>query len=496
MFPRIFGIETEYGCFVNDPSLGSAEDVVERVKDHAFEVMRLGLIDLHARDYAFEPSRAGGFLGNGGRLYVDAVGSHEEYATPECSSLRDLVVYDRAGRRLLQSVLDDMGLADRVSFHNNAIDHFGGHTFGCHENYLIRIEDRFFADALTYLIPFLVTRQIFAGNGRVGGHRLTRPSSRSNIMTMSRHEVDYVWVSNFYGVEIDDTVEFQLSQRADHIVKAISSRVRFNRAILNPKWDSYYTYGNLHRLHVLFGEANMSDYASMLKVGTTSLVLELLEEECAPEGVELADPLEALRSVSRDPKMRWIVRRKDGGTIRAVDLQRRYLAAAKIHASGRDPQTDWVLAEWERTLDDLELAPMSTADRLDWSAKKRLYQRYIDEERVSWRDDVMQSLDLEYHNINPRKSLFTGLEEAGEVERLTTDGEVDRAARVAPSNTRACGRARIVNALLRTPGRRYVIDWDSVFVERNHQIDLKNPLYAYENEAAHACRDWGLADPL
>lgn len=495
MYPRIFGIETEYGCFVNDRSLGSAEDVVESVKDHAFNQMRLGLIDLHARDYAFEPSHAGGFLRNGARLYVDAVGSHEEYATPECSDLHDLVVHDRAGRFILQSVLADLGIADRVSFHNNAIDHFGGHTFGCHENYLIRIEDRFFADALTYLLPFLVTRQIFAGNGRVGGHRLSRPNSRSNIMTMSRHEVDYVWVSNFYGVEIDNSVDFQLSQRADHIVKAISSRVRFNRAIINPKWDSYYTYGNLHRLHVLFGEANMSDYATMLKVGTTSLVLELLEDECAPEGVALADPLETLRSVSRDPQMRWIVRLQDGRTIRAVDLQRRYLAAAKLHAARRDPQTDWVLAEWERTLDDLERAPMSTADRLDWSAKKLLYQRYIDEERVSWHDDVMQSLDLEYHNIDPRRSLFAALEEAGEVVRLTTEDEVQHASLHAPDNTRAFGRGQIVNALLRHPGVRYAIDWDTVFIEGNHQIDLKNPLHSYAKEARNACRAWGLGDP-
>src|SRR5579875_1957417 len=162
-----------------------------------------------------------------------------------------------------------------VSFHNNSIDHFGGHTFGCHENYLVQLEDRFFTDALSSLLPFLVTRQIFAGVGRVGGHRLTRPSSKNNIMTLSEHEVDYVWVSNFYGVEIDPTVNFQLSQRADHIVKTISSRVRFNRAIINPKWDSYYSYSNLHRLHVLFGESNMSEYALMLKVGTTCLVLDL-----------------------------------------------------------------------------------------------------------------------------------------------------------------------------------------------------------------------------
>lgn len=483
MKKRVFGIETEYGCLVNDPSVGTAEDVVEAVKDHAFYQKNLGVIDLHARDYAFEPARAGGFLRNGGRLYIDAVGSHEEYATPECADLRSLVAHDRAGRVILQSLLEDLGIAQAASFHNNSVDHFGGHTFGCHENYLVEIEDRFFTDALTYLLPFLVTRQIFAGAGRVGGHRLTRPSSRSNIMTLGEHEVDYVWVSNFYGVEIDRSVDFQLSQRADHIVKAISSRVRFNRAIINPKWDTYYSYSNYHRLHVLFGEANMSEYALMLKIGTTSLVLDLVEQALYPTGVELADPLDTLRSVSRDPKMRWIVRLRNRDTIPAVDLQRKYLAAAKTHFQHRDAQTDWVLTEWERTLDDLERDPLSTADRLDWAAKKKLYLAYIIEEGASWQDDVMQSLDLEYHNVNPQASLHAGLEDAGLMVRITAPQEVEDAVTNPPEDTRALGRSLVIDYLLSHPGTRYVIDWDAVYLDRNRQLDLRNPFHTYEKEA-------------
>jgi len=483
MEKRIFGIETEFGCLVRDPRYGSPEEIVEAVKDYAFYEKRLGVIDLHARDYAFEPARAGGFLRNGGRLYIDAVGSHEEYATPECTDLEDLVAHDKAGRAILHSILCDLGLKDVVSFHNNAIDHFGGHTFGCHENYLVQIEDRFFTDALSRLLPFLVTRQIFAGIGRVGGHRLTRPSSKSNIMTLGEHEVDYVWVSNFYGVEVDPTVDFQLSQRADHIVKTISSRVRFNRAIINPKWDSYYTYSNLHRLHILFGESNMSEYALMLKVGTTSIVLDLIEEGCVPNDVEVLDPLETLRSVSRDPQMRWIVRLRNGRTIPAIDLQRRYLAAAKQHLHHRDPQTDRVLREWERTLDDLERDPLSTADRLDWAAKKVLYQAYIDEEGISWQDDVLQSLDLEYHNCNPEVSLHAGLEQAGLMRRIITDERVEQAMTTPPDNTRAFGRGYIVSQLITRRGTRYVIDWDAVYIERNRQLDLKNPFHSYDKEA-------------
>lgn len=480
---RIYGIETEFGCMVRDPSVGTAEEVVERVKDYAFYDRKLGVIDLHARDYAFEPARAGGFLKNGGRLYIDAVGSHEEYATAECCDLLDLVRHDRAGRMLLAQMLSELQLDDAVSFHNNSIDHFGGHTFGCHENYLVQIEDRFFTDALSYLLPFLVTRQIFAGIGRVGGHRLARPSSKNNIMTLGEHEVDYVWVSNFYGVEIDNSVDFQLSQRADHIVKTISSRVRFNRAIINPKWDSYYSYSNLHRLHILFGESNMSEYAAMLKVGTTSLVLDLIEEGTVPGDVEVADPLETLRSVSRDPTMQWPVRMRNGKTISAIDLQRRYLEAAQRYLGRRDAQTDMVLREWERTLNDLETDPLSTADRLDWSAKKILYQQYIDETGVSWKDDILQSLDLEYHNVSPNSGLFYGLEAAGAMQRLVTDAEVEEAITTPPQNTRALGRSYIVNQLLNKPGTRYVIDWDAVYIERHRQLDLKNPFNTYEKEA-------------
>jgi len=484
MEKRIFGIETEFGCMVHDPSGASSEEIVEQVKNHAFFDRKLGVIDLHARDYAFEPAGAGGFLKNGGRLYIDAVGSHEEYATAECTDLIDLLRHDRAGRMLISDLVQDLKLENSVSFHNNSIDHFGGHTFGCHENYLIQIEDRFFAEALNHLLPFLVTRQIFAGIGRVGGHRLVRPNSKNNIMTLGEHEVDYVWVSNFYGVEIDNSVDFQLSQRADHIVKTISSRVRFNRAIINPKWDSYYSYSNLHRLHVLFGESNMSEYACFLKVGTTSLVLDLIEEGALPLDTELEDPLETLRSVSRDPTLKWQVQMKSGEIITAIDLQRRYLDAAKRYLHRRDSQTDVVLTEWESILNDLETDPLSTSDRLDWSAKRVLYQQYIDENGVSWQDDIMQSLDLEYHNINPSQGLFYGLEEAGAMRRLTTDAEVVAAFTQPPSNTRAAGRGQIVSQLLEHPSARYVIDWDAVYIERNRQLDLKNPFHTYLKEAA------------
>lgn len=485
---RIFGIEVEYGCLVKDPAAGTPETVVEAVKDHVFYRRKLGAIDLHARDYTFEPARAGGFLVNGGRLYIDAVGSHEEYATAECQSFVDVVKHERAGQQILQQALEELDLAEVASFHNNSVDHFGGHTFGCHENYLVSLDEDFFKDSVALLLPFLVTRQIYAGAGRVGGHRLNRTDLKNNIMRLGEHEIDYIWVHNFYGVEIDTTVDFQLSQRADHILKTVASKVRFNRAIINPKWESYYNFSNLHRLHILFGEANMSEYASMLKVGTTCLALDLVENGFAPRKARLADPIQTLKSVSRDPTWRWTVKLADGKTMPAVDLQRLYLDAAKQHFAGRDAQTDWALAEWEFVLDGLELDPMTLDDRLDWVAKRKLLMSFMEAEGVGWHDDVMQSLDLEYHNVNPGTGLYYGLLQAGMIHRVTTDEAITQAICEPPHNTRAAGRSEVVRKLIERRNRRYVIDWDCVFVDRERVLELKNPFSPYRKEAANFIR--------
>jgi proteasome accessory factor A len=480
---RIFGIETEFGCLVHDAALGTPEAIVEAVKNQVFHQQRLGVIDLHARDYTFEPARAGGFLVNGGRLYIDAVGSHEEYATAECCSARDLAAHEKAGHQILQGALESLGVADGASFHNNSVDHFGGHTFGCHENYLARLDEDFFKSTVDYLLPFLVTRQIFAGVGRVGGHRLNQTDFRNNIMRLGDHEVDYIWVHNFYGVEIDRTVEYQLSQRADHIRKTVASKVRFNRAIINPKWETYYNYSNLHRLHLLFGEANMLEYATALKVGTTSLVLDLVEEGLAPANVCLVDPVQTLKAVSRDPTWRWIVTLLDGTTIPAVDLQRRYVAAAQKHLSGRDEETDWILREWEYVLAGLELDPRVLADRVDWVAKRRLLEMFMEAEGLDWSADVLHSLDLEYHNVNPATGLYQGLVDAGQTHRILTDEQIDAAVTNAPANTRAHGRGEVIRRLIESRARRYVIDWDSVYLDRDRYLELKNPFHDYHKEA-------------
>lgn len=477
---RIVGVETEFGCLVSDHDLGTPDEIVEHIKDYIFYEMRLGLIDLHARDDVFEPAASGGFLMNGARLYIDAVGSHLEYATAECRSLKDLVANDRAGQRQIVRAIKELGFQDEVSVYNNSVDHFGGHTFGCHENYLVRADDEFLSSTVHLFYPFLVTRQIFAGVGRVGGHILTG-GSQPNYQQVMDNPIDYIWVSHVYGVSPDDSVQFQLSQRADHIIKTIASRVRFNRALINPKWEHYYSHDGMTRLHLLFGEGNQNEYAYTLKIGTTLLVLRLLEDNLVPERLQLAQPLLALRQVSRDMTFRWLVTLVDGTTLSAIDLQREYLKLAQRYKGG-DEQTDWILREWESTLDGLEKDPMVMGDRLDWVAKKKVVEQYISEEGLDWSDDALHSVDLEYHNIDPEKSLFYALQEMGETQRTLEDMDVVMAMTDPPQNTRAKGRSMQVEKLLkkRNPAF-YLFDWNGVATDRHHFIEMPDPFETYEN---------------
>ncbi|MCX8103242.1 MAG: proteasome accessory factor PafA2 family protein [Candidatus Bipolaricaulota bacterium] len=479
---RIVGLETEFGCLVRDPRLGPYEEIVERVKDAVFYRKRWGLLDLHTRDMYFEPAEAGGFLINGGRLYIDAVGSHLEYATPECRSLRDLIAYERAGQRLILKVLRELNLHERVSFYNNSVDHFAGHTFGCHENYSVNPESLSWRHALDKLVPFLVTRQIFAGAGRVGGHRLT---TTWQAKSPSRHTADSVFVDSAYGVEPDPTVDFQLSQRADHILHTVSGRVRFSRALINPKWDQMYELSRSPRLHLLFGEANPSEYATFLKLGTTILVLDLLEEQAVPSGVELAAPLRALKEISRDPTYRWLIKRENGATIPAIDLQRLYLQAAQRRFFGRDAETDEILREWEATLDTLERDPFELADRLDWVAKLKMLRLFQESEGRAWHDEALYSLDLEYHNIDPEQGLYYALAER---RRLVSEREIERAIEAAPTDTRAYGRAVIVRGLRQRAVGEYMIEWDGIFVEPKRTLVLADPFHPYGEEAEQFLR--------
>lgn len=473
---RIFGVETEFGCLVMDEDLGKPEDMVEVIKDHIFFDRKLGAIDFHARDDVFEPAQSGGFLINGARMYVDAVGSHLEYATAECRSLKDLVANDRAGQRLIVQAIKDLNLQDSVSIYNNSIDHFGGHTFGCHENYLCQATDELMNGNVHFLVPFLVTRQIFAGVGRVGGHILYAGEAPSPTL-VNENPIDYIWVSHIYGVMADPTVKFQLSQRADHILKTVASRVRFNRALINPKWETMYSQNGMTRLHLLFGEANQNEYAYALKVGTTMLAIRVCEAGLIDSTYLLANPLAAIRDISRDEKYKWLVEMIDGSWATAIDVQRKFLEAASLLA-GESEQTDWILSEWKATLDQLEKDPMQLEDKLDWVAKKKICEQYMAEEGTDWSDEALHSVDLEYHNIDPAQSLFYGLTP----KRMLRDVDVMLAQTDPPQDTRAKGRAKLVEMVTKRRGSPiYAFDWNHAQIDRQRFVDLSNPFDTYEN---------------
>jgi proteasome accessory factor A len=480
---RIFGVETEFGCLVADDSLGSPEAAVENIKDYLFRDLRLGAIDLHARDDVFEPAESGGFLMNGARLYIDAVGSHLEYATAECRQLKDLVANDRAGHRHIVRALRELGLDDAISVYNNSVDHFGGHTFGCHENYLVRGDDDFLNTSVQMLYPFLVTRQIFAGVGRVGGHILTASGLRPSYQDVMDNPVDYIWVSHVYTVIPDDRVHFQLSQRADHIIKTIASRVRFNRALINPKWEHFYSHEGMTRLHLLFGESNQNEFAYALKIGTTVLVLRMIEDHIVPPWLTLAQPLVALRDVSRDPTYKWVVSMSDGSTIGAVDLQRQYLQLAQVYR-GESTQTDWILDNWADILDGLEKDPMELGDRIDWVAKRQIVEQYRQEEGLEWGDDALHSVDLEYHNIDPERSLFYAWQEMGNAKRVLEEFDITMAMTDPPQDTRAKGRSKLVEMVLAKKNSKfYLFDWNGVALDRHNYIEMPDPFETYENVA-------------
>ena len=460
---RIFGLETEYGCLPpdSDPFL-SPDFISVKTKDHVFYKERLGIVDIHYRGRD-EPPGNGGFLFNGGRVYIDM--GHVEYATPECRGLFDLVAADRAGELIVQNALEKLGQAENASFFKNNIDHYTGATFGCHENYLVRRDVPFSQVLLPAMLPFFVTRQIFAGTGRVGCH--------TDIFE--------------YGTPDDEGVNYQISQRADHIVTEIYQWIQFSRAIINTRDEPLADWGLYRRLHLLVGDSNMSEYVTALKVGTTALILDMIEERLIPE-IDLLDPVQAIREISRDLKFKWEVQLADGRYTTANEIQRQYLDLAERYMRGKDEEGDWVLDEWRFVLDGLAHDPMSLIDRVEWVAKKWLLENFINEEGLDWRDNWIQSLDLEFHNLNPDKGLYFDLLDRGLMKKVLDDGQVRRALVRPPQDTRARARSTVMEALTGQKSR-YVIDWDSIYVEDEKYLNMDDPFLTYETEADEFIRE-------
>lgn len=457
---RLFGIETEYGITrddldVVDPVVESMELVrahltaaFERRWDYAgedphedargFRVSGLAQdkeeaefakLDAH-RPFSFHEMKSDLVLANGARFYNDH--THPEYSTPECRTLKDLLAHDRAGERIVQRAADRRNQAlggAHVQVYKNNTD-FHGHSYGCHDNYLVSRAIPF-ERLVRGLLPFLVSRQIIAGAGKVGIE-----AQESGLVP---------------GV-------FQLSQRADFMETELSVDTMHNRPLLNTRDEPHADRAKYRRLHLILGDANMCEYATALKVGTTQLALDLIEAGTVPR-IELAQPVSAVKQISRDIDLKATVRQKNGRALSALDIQEQYYDAARRTLDGRDVESDWVLREWGKTLRLLTADRAQLIGKLDWVTKLWLLETFMREERIGWDDPWLASLDLEYHNVNQERGLYRGLEAEGTAWRMTTDGEVEQALSAGPGDTRGGLRGLCVR---RFPDQIKSMQWERI----------------------------------
>lgn len=425
--PTIIGTETEFGISVKnareqDPIAASTLVV------NAYKSRNLSSVSwdygqesplMDARGYMEESVNhavdeannnvINDILVNGGRYYVDH--AHPEYCTPECSNPRDLVKYEKAGELILelsrhsaeQLLLDNQEI---IIYKNNT--DFKGHSYGSHENYLMsrRVP---FTDIVDGLTPFFVSRQIIAGSGKVGAEN-----------------------------GADDT-NFQISQRADFFEKEVGLSTMVERPLINTRDEPHADSKKYRRLHVIVGDSNMSEYAIYLKVGITDIVLKLIEKGVVGKQFCLQNPVEAIKSVSRDLSCKNEIELKDGRKWNPIELQQEYLALAHTHLSQeeRTPVIEDVLEKWDFVLTKLKMDPMSLGQHLDWIIKKRLIDAYISRHDFQWTDSHIRMLDLQYHDIRPDKGLYARLLKNGHIKRLLTHEEIVHAIQHPPLDTRA-----------------------------------------------------------
>lgn len=369
-------------------------------------------------------------LPNGARYYVDH--AHPEYSSPEVMTPREAVLFDRAGDRIAEaSVRALAGTREPVTLYKNNTDSKGS-SYGTHENYIVTRETDF-EDLVAGLLPFFVTRQVLCGAGRVGlGRNAEEPG-------------------------------FQISSRADFFEEQVGLETTLRRPIVNTRDEPHADAHRWRRLHVIIGDATLAEPAMLVKMGTTSLVLGLIESGRCPQ-LTLADPVTALQTVSRDLGLGARLPLADGSTLTALEIQRLYLDAARA-AAGESPDADTaeVLAEWDRFLAGLETDPLSLSADIDWVAKLALLEGYR-ARGLRWDDPKMQLVDVQYSDVRPEKGLFYRLEAAGRIRRLTTDAEVAAAVARAPESTRAHVRG---GAARRFPRQVVAASWESLVLARS-----------------------------
>ncbi|MGA0153765.1 MAG: Pup--protein ligase, partial [Ilumatobacteraceae bacterium] len=373
------------------------------------------------------------FLENGSRLYLD-VGSHPEYATPECDSIYDAVVHDKAGERILESLatsaeerLRDEGIRGTVYLFKNNTDS-AGNSYGCHENYLTGRSDDGSRHA-EVLIPFLVSRQIFTGAGK--------------IVQTARGPV------------------YSITQRADHIWETMSSATTRSRPIINTRDEPHADAERYRRLHVIVGDSNMSEYTTFLKIGSTACMLRMLEDpRVVLRDMSLENPIRAIRDISHDPTCRRTVVLANGREVSALDIQREYLDRALRYADtkGFPPLEQRALEMWEHCVSTIENDPLKLDREVDWVIKWHLIESYRARHGLTLGDPKTQLLDLQFHDIDTSRGLFYKLQSRGLVERVASDSDIENALTEPPQNTRARLRGEFIRAA-KEKKRDYTVDW-------------------------------------
>lgn len=377
-------------------------------------------------------------LTNGARLYVDH--AHPEYSGPEVTNALDAVRYDKAGDAVMAIAAGQASqvLGGSVRLYKNNTDGKGS-SYGAHENYLL---DRStpFDRVVTQFTGFLVSRQVITGAGRVGvGQTSQRPG-------------------------------FQISQRADFLEAEVGLETTLNRPIINTRDEPHADAARHRRLHVITGDANLSETSTYLKVGTASWVLRAIEAGLVPASVRIAGPVAAMRAVSHDPTCRAPIALADGRSMTAMDLQEIYLGAARACydlTAGELPETARieakdVLTRWQETIDALRRDPAELADQLDWVAKLSLLESYRERDGLDWGSPKLALIDLQYADVDPRRSLFAALVRNGRMRRLVSEEEVERARLHPPADTRAYFRGRVMEKF----GSAVVAaSWDSVIFD-------------------------------
>ncbi len=465
--PKVMGIETEYG--ISTPGTPDFNPVLASsilINSFAGELRRIRWDyeqESPLRDArGFEPVQerepteedlglANVILPNGARYYVDH--AHPEYSTPECTNPRELVVHDKAGERILERSLElaseMLPPGERLAIYKNNTDS-KGNSYGTHENYLVSRSTPF-SRIVQDLTPFFVTRQIYTGAGRVG----TDP-----------------------GRAEDREVPFQLTQRADYFEAEVGLETTLKRPIINTRDEPHADPDKYRRLHVIIGDANMSEISTYLKLGATALTLKMIEDEWLPD-LTLDNPVQSLHEISWDPTLTATVRMADGRTISALELQWEYLDHAKKWVKENEDvsMNAEILDRWEGTLSALEDDPMKLHRELDWVAKYRLIEGFRDRDGLEWDDPKLALIDLQYHDVRQDKGLYYRLVKSGKMELLATEEEVRRAANEPPEDTRAYFRGSCIR---RYPDAITAASWDSIIFDVGtdalQRVPMREPL--------------------